>query len=273
MTTMTNWETRTSMLSYVFGIVLAGTTTHEAASFEFDKFSPAANYCSNYKNSIKLSEDRTILCFDGRISADRDVAAFSELKLNGFFVIRSPGGFAPVGIILSNILLEKNATVIVYDYCLSACANYFLIASSATYVTKNTVVAWHGGPPSIYCGTGDIERMQKSYRDTPPPQGSPPPEVVCKTGELSDAFFKQRGIDERHIHKPQTPYTKKMFDMAVRETPNKRNIFWMWNPQNYGDYFKSKITYESYPSSQDDVDEIIMRLRLGVRVFYDPPRM
>jgi len=144
---MTNWETRTSMLSYVFGIVLAGTTTHEAASFEFDKFSAAANYCSNYKNSIKLSEDRTILCFDGRITADRDVAAFSELKQNGFFVIRSPGGFAPVGIILSNILLEKNATVIVYDYCLSACANYFLIASSTTYVTKNTVVAWHGGSP------------------------------------------------------------------------------------------------------------------------------
>src|SRR5258708_13300932 len=63
-TTMTNWETRTSMLSYVFGIVLAGTATHEAASFEFDKFSPAPNYFSNYKNSIKFNENPTILSFD-----------------------------------------------------------------------------------------------------------------------------------------------------------------------------------------------------------------
>jgi len=222
------WQTRASVLSPFCGIVLASAISHEAASFELDKFSLATSYCSNFKNAIKLSEDRTILCFDGPITSDRDIAAFYDLKQNGFFVVRSPGGFAPVGIILSNILLEKKATVVVYDYCLSACASYFLIASSATYVAKNTVVAWHGGPPSIYCGTGDIERMQKSYRDTPPPQGSPPPEVVCKTGELSYAFFKQRGIDERHIHKPQTPYTKKMFDMAVRETPNKRNIFWMW---------------------------------------------
>src|SRR6516165_3013604 len=187
---MTCWDTRTSVLSGVFGIVLASTTPYEAPSFELDKFSLATSYCSNFRNAIKLSEDRAILCFDGPITSDRDVTAFYELKQNGFFVVRSPGGFAPVGIILSNILLEKNATVIVYDYCLSACANYFLVASSTTYVTKNTVVAWHGGPPKIYCGTGDIERMRKSYRYTPPPQGSPPPELVCKTGELSDAFFK-----------------------------------------------------------------------------------
>lgn len=272
---MTGWRTRPSVLSCVFGIVLASTASYEAASFEWDKFSFATTYCSNFRNAIKLSEDSTILCFDGPITSDRDVTAFYELKQNGFFVVRSPGGFAPVGIILSNILLEKNATVVVYDYCLSACANYFLIASLQTYVTKNTIVAWHGGPSKIYCGADDLERVRKHYRDSPTIYGlpAPPPELVCKTGELSDAFFKQRGIDERHIHKPQTPYTKKMFDMAVRETANKRIIFWMWNPQNYGDYFKSKITYESYPSSQDDVDEIIMRLRLGVRVFYDPPRM
>jgi len=78
------------MLSYVFGIVLASTTPYEGASFELDKFSSAANYCSNYKNSIRLSEDRTTLCFDGRITADRDVAAFSELKQNGFLSSEVP---------------------------------------------------------------------------------------------------------------------------------------------------------------------------------------
>jgi hypothetical protein len=264
---MVNWNTRTGMLPYVLTVVLAS-TSHQAASFEFDKVSYAN--CSNHKDAVKLSEDRTILCFDGPITADRDAAPFYELKQNGFFVVRSPGGFAPVGITLSNILLEKNATVLVYDYCFSACANYFLIASFKTYVRKNTIVAWHGGTPKIYCGTGDLERLRKSYQDA---DGSPPPELICKTGELSEAFFKQRGIKDRHIYKPQTPYTKKMVDMAVREATDKRKIFWMWNPQNYGDYFKSIITYESYPSSQDDVDDIVTRLRLGARIFYDPPRM
>src|SRR5262245_61573505 len=53
----------------------------------------------------------------------------------------------------------------------------------------------------------------------------------------------------------------------------KDKAFWMWNPQNYGDYFKSRITFESYPISQDEVDEILRRFRLGARVIYDPPRM
>jgi hypothetical protein len=272
---MTSWATRTSVLSGIFGIVFASTTPYEAASFELEKFSFATTYCSNFRNAIKLSEDRTILCFDGPITTDRDVAAFYELKENGFFVVRSPGGFTPVGIILSNILFEKRATVVVYDYCLSACANYFLIASLKTYVTKNTVVAWHGGSQKIYCGPGDIERLREYQRNAPTIYGLPvpPPELVCKTGELLQAFFKQRGIDDRHIYEPQTAYTKKMFDMAVAEALNKRRIFWMWHPQNYGDYFKSTVTYESYPSSQDDVDDIINRLQLGVRIFYDPPRM
>ena len=180
---MLDGKTRACMWSYVLGIVLAG-IAHGAAYSEFDAFSSAAIYCSRHKNAIKLSEDRAILCFDGPITADRDATAFHELKQDGLFVIRSPGGFAPVAIILSNILLEKKATVIVYDYCFSACANYFLIASFKTYVTKNAIVAWHGGSPRIYCGTGDLERIRKSHREAPPTDGSPPPELICKSGEL-----------------------------------------------------------------------------------------
>jgi hypothetical protein len=272
---MTNWKIRTGLFSYVLGLALVSTTPHEAASFEFEKFSAATSFCSNHRNSIKLSEDRTILCFDGLITADWDGAAFYALKQNGFFVIRSPGGFAPIGVILSNILLAKNATVLVYDYCLSACANYFFIASAETYVTKNTVVAWHGGPEKTSCGPGDLDRMRKNYRDAPAmlPGGNVPPELVCQTGELLQAFFKQRGIDDRHTYAPQTAYTKKMVDTVVRGLGDKRKAFWMWNPQNYGDYFKSRITFESYPTSQDEVDEILRRFRLGARVIYDPPRM
>ena len=269
---MSNWMPPYNIWSCVLA-VFAATLALKPAYSEFDNVLPALNYCQKFNNTIKLSDDRAILCFDGPITANRNADAFHQLEQNGFFVIRSTGGFAPVGIILSNILQEKGATVIVYDYCLSACANYFLIASSRTYVSKNAIVAWHGGPQKTYCTVSDLETMKKSYRNAPIADGRLAPELVCKTGELLEAFFSQRGIYDRHIYSPQTAYTKKMVEMAARETANKRKIFWMWNPQNYGDYFKSRIIYESYPASQDNVDKLLTRHRLGIRVFYDPPRM
>jgi len=78
------------------------------------------------------------------------------------------------------------------------------------------------------------------------------------------------GSTTAHIYAPQTFYTKKMVRFAAKGEPDKRKFFWMWNPQNYGDYFKSTIIYESYPTSQDEVDDILAHLRLRTRVFYDP---
>src|SRR5712691_5139699 len=109
----------------IAGIVLAVTLDVKSARCEFDGPRHAVDYCRPYTGTIKLSDDGTILCFDGAITADRNTAAFHELKQNGFFVVRSPGGYAAIGIVLSEILLDKNATVIIYDYCLSGCANYF----------------------------------------------------------------------------------------------------------------------------------------------------
>jgi hypothetical protein len=34
--------------------------------------------------------------------------------------------------------------------------------------------------------------------------------------------------------------------------------------------FKTKIVYEAYPQSQEEVDEMRARLRLPVSVIYDP---
>jgi hypothetical protein len=262
--------------SWTLGIAFAvAFALNSAAHSELDRISSAISYCRAHSTTIKLSEDRTVLCFDGPITADRDVSAFNELKRDGLFVIRSPGGFAPIAIILSNILREQNAIVVVYDYCLSACANYFFIASSKTYVTKDTIVAWHGAAKRIYCASGDTEWMRKSIDDAPDRDRQPPPELVCKTGQLLESFYKERGIDDRNAQTPQTTYTKKMVYIALREAAVKRNIFWMWHPHNHRNYFKSKITYETYPNSQEDVNEIIRRHfpLWWVRVFYDPPEL
>jgi hypothetical protein len=274
------------MRSYVFSTVFVGVLALQPAHSAFDEISSVANHCLDNKNSIKLSQDRTVLCFDGEIRPDRDTSAFDQLKQDGFFVVRSPGGYGLTAMKLANTLREKNATIVIYDYCLSACANYFLIASSKTYVLKNAIVAWHGGPRKIDCSPSglehlrkyfaeNLERLRTEYKERYPqgPESVLSPEWICEENELLSLFFRQRGIDDRHIYGPQTPYTKKFVNVAVKQVINKRSAFWMWNPRNYGDYFKSLITFEAYPDSQDEVDEILTRSGFGSgRVFYDPPR-
>lgn len=39
---------------------------------------------------------------------------------------------------------------------------------------------------------------------------------------------------------------------------------------NFSNLFKTKIVYEAYPEKQAEVDEMITRLRLNIKVIYDP---
>jgi len=259
-----------AMRSWLLAIAVS-TLAFDTACCDFKAIAVVANEC--WPHSVSLKKDGTILCFDGSISAGQSPKLFHELKQDGFFVMRSPGGYAYPSMLLANILREKNATVIVYDYCLSACANYFLIAASKTYVRKDTIVAWHGGPPKYDCNWLGLDEMRKRFRrsyDLAEDDATKQADEFCKTVDLAATFFKERGIDDRHIHSPQTAYTYKMVRMATSQRMDKRSIFWMWNPKNQGDYFKSRVIYESYPTSQDHVEDILNRLRLPLQVYYDP---
>jgi hypothetical protein len=123
----------------------------------------AVDHCSSQDpnppgRAGRLSEDRSILCFDGMIRRDLDLAPLHQLTNDGLFVVRSIGGDIFLAMKIADILWEKNATVVIRDYCLSACANAILIASNQTYVLTNAIVAWHGGtggglrrPPGRFC--------------------------------------------------------------------------------------------------------------------------
>ena len=265
-----------------FCVVAAGSLALASPSSALDDPAAVARSCLQHKNSIALSEDRTVLCFDGPIIPGRN-AAFDELKPGGVFVVRSAGGFAPEAITLGNILRDKNATIVVYDYCLSACANYFLVASSRTYVLKDAIVAWHGGP--FTCSLHGHDRMRKylvdnidliraDFRRRYPevPQWAISPDLLCAASDMSRQFYEERELEDRHVYVPQTSYTKKFVNIAAKQNAAKKNPFWMWHPHNYGDYFKSRVIYESYPGSQREVDALLARLRLPDRVVYDPPR-
>ena len=105
----------------------------------------AVDYCrAPVPRPMALSSDQRILCFDGWIDDGVDLSSARDLKEFGFFVVRSLGGHDATAVALAHMLRDRHATVVVYDFCISTCANYFLIASDQAYVIGNTLVAWHG---------------------------------------------------------------------------------------------------------------------------------
>jgi hypothetical protein len=263
-----------------------------------DTISSAIKYCRGNRNAVTLSGDKHILCFDGIIRENVDAGPFYDLKPNGIFVVRSLGGFAEPTMRIANILRDKNAKVLIHDYCLSACANWILVAANETYVARNTIIAWHGGPTRPNTAFQFADPMTGLHLDSRVSCRLPDEDMVvidekiaasmksgsknqmqerineinrsaCKRFELHRAFFKSRGTEDRHICEPQTEQTKDMYDEAVK-THGRQSTSWMWNPRNHKNYFKTNIVYESYPASQSEVDEMLRTLRLPIRVIYDP---
>jgi hypothetical protein len=218
-----------------------------------------------------LASDNDVLCFDGRIRPSVPLDDIRKLNSGGTFVARSPGGNVIVAMLIADILKEKNATVVVHDYCLSACANAFLVASHQTHVAPGTIVAWHGGgtinlpcPPAPEYLRQDVSAAKKqdhieSY------------EMYCLDPERFRTFYQRRGIKDDFARRPQTHYSRRMVAVMLREAYDKRAIFWMWHPKNFGSYFKSKIVFQSFPGSQEEVDGRLRRLGLPMRAVYDPP--
>jgi len=252
-------------------VCMVALTQPSSNAGEYDEIRQAVIYCINSHDSIKLSEDRMTLCFDGRISENSEVEGrFQELNDHGFLVIRSPGGFFPAAMKIADILLEKDATVVVRDYCFSACANYIFFATHKTHVLRDSVVAWHGGPASGACN-GYVEGVRVapgSDRAT-----------MCDNLARQKTFFQARGIQPGFIYNPPTPYTRMMFNLL--KSPGSRasggptpgytsQIFWTWNPRNYQVSLKDRIVYANYPNGQSDLDRMIDRLKLKIQIIYDP---
>jgi hypothetical protein len=267
-------------LVYFCGFLLGSLNcaiSYARAASEIFAYESAVEYCrGNVTRPIALSEDRTILCFDGGIF-NQDFSAIESLKENGLFVVRSPGGSTATAIALAGLLHDKNAIVVVYDYCISACAHYLFIATDHTAVRKNSIVAWH-----FMHGSGLECAEMKSYGDDWPKrlQVSLCPSVSWelqtlhrKAEALSLRFYTERTLVPRlfglGFDTPQSIHVTKILKSMMNETGALPDLLWMWNPRFYKAVFKTKVTYEAYPESQAEVDEIAARLGYR-RVIYDP---
>lgn len=245
-----------------------GEPSNDMTSLASRDLESAVGICSKHRNSYYLSEDQSLFCYDGLIRSDIKKDLVHDLKRRGLFVIRSVGGDVATAIDMANILKDKDATIVLYDYCLSSCANYLFVASSTTFVMKDTIVAWHGGPPKNIAGciTSAQEREERGIKRL---VMSSPAGPVCDAVRRSISFFKDRDLDDRHIYFPQTQETTYSFRLIARIDKSRRNVFWMWNPIHHGNYFRGRIHYDGYPESQKKVDKIVSAAHLPVRVIYD----
>jgi hypothetical protein len=227
-------------------------------------------FCSEHVNTLTLSEDRNVLCFDGPITSTTNLDDFNRLNDRGVVVARSAGGNIIRSMQIANILLDKDATVIIRDYCLSACANAIFVAANVTHVATGAIVAWHRGVPKILCGAS-VGTLPFD-NDTEAKQQEDHYSEYCRHSDLINNFYKKRNIADDFTQAPQTLHTQKLFKLLMQEAPDKNRVFWMWNPRNFGAYFQDKIVFQSFPESQEAVDQAVRRLRLPIRVIYDPPR-
>jgi hypothetical protein len=219
---------------------------------------------------MSLSPDKQVLCFSGEIAQDLDVSLANDLKDDGLFVVRSNGGYLGPAIALSDIIRDRHATVVVYDLCVSACAGIFLVASYQTYVLKGALVAWHYPQNDALC------TFLTAPRDGEPRKLQRGP--CQRGGENGDSnwpgligFFKERAVNPPISFPPDSLYVRRIVRNLYAETGVFQNVSWTLSPELLSRLFKTKIFYEAYPESQEEVDGMLARLgRSGIRVIYDP---
>jgi hypothetical protein len=244
--------------------------TKEAVS-DSEKFHWAVDFCrAQVARPIALSVDERLLCFDGWIEDGMDLSLVRDLKEFGLFVVRSLGGNEATAVALSRLLRDRHATIVIYDFCISACANSFFIASDQTYVTAGALVAWRN-QASVFAGcTSFATPGSQDIRAVEPPR-CPPFKDVTKYNDVSSDvtdFFSERTVGPIFQPPPASAHVKRIVKALYDETGVYVNIGWTLSPR-YHAAFKTMIVYESYPQSQAEVDAMAVRLGLG-RVIYDP---
>jgi hypothetical protein len=218
---------------------------------------------------MQLSPDKQVLCFTGDIAKDLDVSSAKDLKDDGLFVVRSNGGSLGPAIALSNIIRDRHATVVVYDLCVSACAGIFLVASYQTYVLKGALVAWHYPQDDALCTflaaprNGELRKLQRG-----PCKGGGENGFSYWPGLIG--FFNERAVNPPISFPPDSLYVRKIVRNLYAETGVFHNVSWTLSPEVLARLFKTKIFYEAYPESQEEVDGMLARLGVKTRVIYDP---
>jgi hypothetical protein len=266
---------RLTFLLSVGLLFLARVASAQDDAIDRESYYRAVSYCRTNSpwSPITLSPDKHIMCFDAPMTPNLDVSATKTLDLGGLFVVRSAGGREDKAIELANLIRDRHATVVVYDYCFSACAEFVMTAPNQTYVLKGGLVLWHNpqssDPNHPFCAFLSIssDGGPKKLRRGPCREGHETNENVSP---LEAQYFRERAINPYSVMPPDSIYVRKRVTSLYRETGLDRDILWTLNPRYYPHLFKANIVFEAYPESQEEVDATAARLGFKATIIYDP---
>lgn len=265
------------LLALAFLFLGSSQSSAQAEAFNVDNYHRAVEYCrGTVARPFALSPDQTIFCFDGNVEKDASYSLLADLKDDGLFVVRSAGGDIASAVALSNLIVSRRATVVVYDYCLASCANYLLIASDQAYVLKGTLVAWdyESTDPalpscsryaSVRLPSGEFRLQRGSCRPMPEKEADWRRVVLAQ-----NRFFRQRVVDPLFEAPPDNRYLRKITKNLYADSFERHHLAWTLHPRYFAKLFKTKIVYEDYPHSQTEIDDMVSRLQLPLKVIFDP---
>jgi hypothetical protein len=250
-------------------------TVDAAVAIDFGTYKVAANYCrSDVVRSLALSSDHRILCFDGYLSSDQDLSLVASLQPGGLFVVRSQGGDDVAMMKLADLLRERDATVVVHDYCLLGCASYLVIASAKTVILRDALVAWRPLVEKGYC-----VGFRYALDDGPPrfdvghcpSNGRPLLRTVGPIYQLRQKFMKTRRVSPMFEEPPQSIKIRRtLLRIDLARLSGKPDVMWTWHPRFQPSLVKTEIVYEAYPESQEEIVALTQRLGLQDTIIYDP---
>jgi hypothetical protein len=99
------------------------------------------------------------------------------------------------------------------------------------------------------------------------------PEIETQTREFKDRserFYTTRIVDSRFKDPPESFAIRRTLRNMFEGTGRFPDVAWTWNSRHYASMIKTRIIYEAYPNSQDEVDAVASKLGLAFRVLYDP---
>lgn len=156
----------------------------------------------------KVLSPRTI-CFDGDIYAWtlKDAVAWADKvgavrTRHARLVVRSPGGDANAAIDLAEKLQRFDVEVIVVDYCMSSCANYFFAGLRRRNVVPGALILFHGGVTTDQ-RPDFIDSLDEALRNPDMVRWIPDP-AKWRAGELErfdanvvrqNALYRRIGVD------------------------------------------------------------------------------
>lgn len=266
------WISRGGLALFCVLIAGGGASQSAAQETDFTPYARAVDYCrGDVARPIALSQDKRVLCLDGAITSDLNVAVAADLADRGIVIVRSRGGDPASTVRLANALRDRNAAVVVRDFCLYACASFVLLASSEAYVLDGALVAWglFQRYPDRQC-IGFIEGKDQAGPFLTWVSCSPDYPDERPRSWLWDEFYRDRIVDTVYTDPPESRFVRRQLMNLYRSTGQYPLVLWTWNPRHHASAIKIKLVYQRYPESQEEVDAIAKRLGLNRRVIYDP---